>query len=113
MTHTHERLTGHAALRWFICGLLFLPAGAGSSLAMRSVLDQYSVFESLPGGVLLALGGGFLAWIEFHFSRQTYPFLCVTIMGLCSGIAGAGGFVLFGWLLTALTPSGGIGPTIR
>ncbi len=95
MTHTHDRLTGHAALRWFICSAAFLAAGAGSSLVMRSLLDDYPRLHSLLAAVLLAFGGGLLAWVAFHFSRQTYPFLCATVLGLCSGVAGAGGFMFF------------------
>jgi hypothetical protein len=76
-------------------------------------MDRFDSASSISLGLLAALGGGFLAWLPFHFWRDSHLLLCAIAMGLCSGVAGAGGIILMVRILTALMPAGGITSTIR
>ena len=88
-------------------------AGLLSCAAMRVVMDRFDSVFSISAGLFAALGGGFLAWLAFRFWRRSLPLLCAVAMGLCSGVAGAGGIVLMIRFLTALAPAGGITSTIQ
>ncbi len=113
MTPIPQKLDGHPALRWTVCGFLFLVTGSASSILMKRVLVLWEFLFSWSGGFALALGGGFLAWLAFHYSRRCYPFLGAGVIGLCCGIAGAGSFVLFLKFVGALMPTTGITWTLN
>jgi hypothetical protein len=108
MTSAQPILEKRPLVRWSVVALAFLGAGLASSAVMRLLLDRCESMGALPTAFLFALGGGFVAWIAFRILRQQHLLLCAAIMGLCSGVAGAGGVVLLGQLFSALSPAGGI-----
>jgi hypothetical protein len=71
---------------------------------MRLLLDRYEFLVSLSAAVPIALGGGVCTWLAFHLWRRPHPLLCTASMGLFTGVAGAGAFLLSIHLLTALSP---------
>ena len=113
MSHASSIVTTRSALRWILYVLAFVAAGLLSCAAMRVVMDRFDSVFSISAGLFAALGGGFLAWLAFRFWRRSLPLLCAVAMGLCSGVAGAGGIVLMIRFLTALAPAGGITSTIQ
>ena len=66
---------------------------------MRILVGTYDSFFSLPIGLLSVIVGVVIAWTALQRWRFDAPIRCAAWVGVSAGLAGAGLFMLLGYLL--------------
>lgn len=82
--------------------IVFLTAALVSALLMRILVRNQEWAFSLWAAIFNLFIGVQLAWSALQRWRFVAPLRCAALVGLAAGVAGAGAFVLFGYLLANL-----------
>ena len=82
------------AIEWYRRIVVFLLATLFSTTLIRILVRTYGPAFSLPVGLLSAVVGVVAAWMVLRRWRFTAPLRCAALVGLSSGLAGAGVFRL-------------------
>ncbi len=90
--------------RTLIPAAAFACCALASCAAMRLVVENNDFLVRSGFAILVVLHGAVVSWIALPACRHSRPVLCWSTIGLASGIAGAGAYVLVLHLLTSLVP---------
>jgi membrane protease YdiL (CAAX protease family) len=100
--------TSHQYVSKLRKGAAFFVAALCSSAAMRLLVRTNALAFDPSVALFIFSFGVVVAWMALQRWRVAAPIRCAAVVGLSSGIAGAGFFIMVVYILACFIPNGGI-----